>query len=203
LRSVLTFYNAGLRQRSLHGRRHDLSLGEGSGLLSGWHGILFSHYRAGFILLPGQVRGFPAQYTTGCQPSTTTKLHVLLWKDLHSQSRPDHCHGWGAKYAGDVDKSCFSRRVLFGFSSRWLFSSSSCDWLSPTLSNWRLLHGFCHVGGWVAGSLSWLPHSLPVAFIPLFYGVGRRNPLQAMEFCCQHTTSTNKYSTTLLKELTS
>jgi hypothetical protein len=24
-------------------------------------------------------------------------------KDLHLQARPDYCHGWGAKYAGDVD----------------------------------------------------------------------------------------------------
>jgi hypothetical protein len=31
------------------------------------------------------------------------------------------------------------------------------------------------------------PHSLLVAFVPLVYGVGRRNFLQAMEFCCQHT----------------
>jgi hypothetical protein len=85
LRSILTFYNAGLRQRSLHGR---------SGLLSGWRGILFSHYCAWFIPFPGQDRGFPAQYTTGCQPSTTTKLHVLLWKDFHLQARPDHCHSW-------------------------------------------------------------------------------------------------------------
>jgi hypothetical protein len=75
----------------------------GSGLFSGWCGILFSHYRVGFILLPDQVRGFPMQYTTGCQPSTTTKLHVLLGNDLHLQARPDYYHGWGAKYAGNVD----------------------------------------------------------------------------------------------------
>jgi hypothetical protein len=86
LRSVLTFYNAGLPQCSLHGWRHGLSLGEGSGLLGGWRGTFFSHCRAGFILLPRQVRGFPAQYTIGCQPSTTTKLHVLLGKDLHLQA---------------------------------------------------------------------------------------------------------------------
>jgi hypothetical protein len=81
----------------------DTAWGGGSGHLSGWRGILFSHYRAGFIFLPGQVHGLSAQYATGCQPTTTTKLHVLLGKDLHIQARPDYCHGWGAKYAGNVD----------------------------------------------------------------------------------------------------
>jgi hypothetical protein len=81
---------------------------------------------------------FLHKYTMGCQPSTTTNLYVLLEEEHHLQARPDYCHGWGAKYAGDVDKSSFSRRLLFGFSSRWLFSSSSCDWLNPALSNWGL-----------------------------------------------------------------
>jgi hypothetical protein len=76
MRSVLTFYNAGFRQRTLYSRRHSLCLGDGSGLLGGWRGTFFSHHCAGFILLPGQVCGFPAQYTIGCQPSTTTKLRV-------------------------------------------------------------------------------------------------------------------------------
>jgi hypothetical protein len=101
--SVLTFYNAGLRQRSFHSWRLSFYLGSERGLLSGWRGILFNHCRAGFILVPGQVRRFLAEYTTGCQPSTTTKPHVLLGKDLHLQARPDYSHGWGAKYAGDVD----------------------------------------------------------------------------------------------------
>jgi hypothetical protein len=187
LRSVLTFYNAGLWQRSLYGRRHGLCLGDGSGPLGGWRGTFFSHCRAGFILLPGQVCGFPAQYIIGCQPSTTTKLHVLLGEDLHLQARPDYCHGWGAKYAGDVDKSNFSRRLFFGFSSRWVFISRSCGWFSPAFSNWRLRLDFCRGGGWAAASFSRLPHRLPVAFVPLVYGVGRRNLLQATEFCRQHT----------------
>jgi hypothetical protein len=57
---VLTLYNAGLRQCSLYGRRLGLCLRGGSGLLSGWRGIIFSHCRAGFILVPGQVCRFPA-----------------------------------------------------------------------------------------------------------------------------------------------
>jgi hypothetical protein len=77
----------------------------------------------------------------------TTNPHVPLGKDLHLQAQPDYCHSWGAKYAGDVDKSSFSRRLFFGFSSHWLFSSSSCGWLSPALNNWRLRHDFCHGGG--------------------------------------------------------
>jgi hypothetical protein len=45
-----------------------------------------------------------------------------------------------------------------------------------------------------------LSHRIPIAFVPLLYGAGRWNLLQAMEFHRQHTTSRNKYSTTLLKE---
>jgi hypothetical protein len=54
---------------------------------------------------PSQVKSvdFLHSTQTGCQPSTTTKLHVLLGKDHHLQARPDYCHGRGAKYAGDVD----------------------------------------------------------------------------------------------------
>jgi hypothetical protein len=73
LRSILTLYHAGLWQRSLRGWRHGLALGEGSGLLGSRRGSFFSHCRAGFISLPGQVRRFPAQYIIGGQPSTTTK----------------------------------------------------------------------------------------------------------------------------------
>jgi hypothetical protein len=86
IHSVLTFYHAGLWQRSLRGLCHGLALGEGSGLLGNKHGSFFSRCRAGLISLPGQVRRFPAQYITGGQPSTTTQLHVLLRKDLHLQA---------------------------------------------------------------------------------------------------------------------
>jgi hypothetical protein len=179
--STLTFYYAGLRQCSLYGRRHGFSLGEGSGLLGSWRGIFFSRCCAGFISLPGQVCRFPAQYTIGCQPSTTTNLHVLLEKDLHLQARADNSHGRGAKYAGDVDKPSFNGHLFFGFSCRWLFSSRGCDWLRPALSNRRLRLDFCHDRGWAAASFSRLSHCLPVAFVPLVYGVGRRNLLQALE----------------------
>jgi hypothetical protein len=64
----------------------DSASGAGADPLSGWRGFFFSHCRTGFILIPGQVRGFPAEYTTGCQPSTTTKPNVLLGKDLHLQA---------------------------------------------------------------------------------------------------------------------
>jgi hypothetical protein len=46
------------------------------------------------------------------------------------------------------------------------------------------------------------PPQSPIAFVPLVYGVGRRNLLQAMEFCRQHTQHRDKYSTTLLEEFT-
>jgi hypothetical protein len=90
-------------------------------------------------------------------------------------------------YAGNVVKSGFSRRLFFSFSSHWLFSSRSCGWLRPALSNWRPWLDFCHGRGWAAASFSRLPHRLPVAFVPLVYEVGRRNLLQATEFCHQHT----------------
>jgi hypothetical protein len=72
LRSILTIYYAGLRQRSIYGRRHGLGLGVGSRLLGSKRRIFFSHCRAGFISLPGQIYRFPAQYIIGGQPSKTT-----------------------------------------------------------------------------------------------------------------------------------
>jgi hypothetical protein len=103
------------------------------------------------IPIPGQVRRFPAEYTTGCQPSMTTKPNVLLGKDLHLQARPDYRHGWGAEDAGDVDQSSLGRRLLLGLSSRWLFSDNS-GWFSAPLSNWglacQLRHELLHGGGW-------------------------------------------------------
>jgi hypothetical protein len=64
LRKVLTLYDAGLRQCSLHGRRLGFCLRGGSGLLSGRRGFLPSHRCGGFIFLPGQVRRFPIEYTS-------------------------------------------------------------------------------------------------------------------------------------------
>jgi hypothetical protein len=111
-------------------------------------------------------------------------------KDLHLQARPDYCHGWGAEDAGDVDQSSFSRRLLLGLSSHWLFSDSSGRFSAP-LSNWglarQLRHEILHVGGWAAAAPSRLSHHILVAFIPLLYGVERRNLLQAMEFHRHHT----------------
>jgi hypothetical protein len=53
LSKVLTFDDAGLRQRSLHGWRLGLCLRGGSGLLSGRHDFLFGHRCGGFSPLPG------------------------------------------------------------------------------------------------------------------------------------------------------
>jgi hypothetical protein len=113
-------------------------------------------------------------------------LHSTRW--VVNQVRLPIYMYYSGKIAGDVDKSSFSRRLLFGFSSHWLFSSSSCGWLSPALSNWGLMcqlrHEFFHGGGWTTVSSNRLPHRLPVTFVPLVYGVRRRNLLQATEFCC-------------------
>jgi hypothetical protein len=59
LSRVLTFNDAGIRQRSLSGRHFGLYLRGGSGLLSGRRDLLFRHLCSGFIPLPGQVRRFP------------------------------------------------------------------------------------------------------------------------------------------------
>jgi hypothetical protein len=107
----------------------------GSELLSGRRGFLFHHLCGGFIPIPGQVRRFPAEYTIGCQPSTTIKPNVLLRKDLHLQARPDYRHSWGAEDAGDVDQSSLGRHLLLRLSSRLLFSSSSGCFSAP-LNNW-------------------------------------------------------------------
>jgi hypothetical protein len=64
LSKVLTFYDAGFRQCSLHGRRLGFCLRGGSGLLSGRRSFLSSHRCGGFISLPGQVRRFSAEYTS-------------------------------------------------------------------------------------------------------------------------------------------
>jgi hypothetical protein len=139
----------------------------------------------------------------GCQPSTTTKSNVLLGKDEHLQARPDYRHGWGAEDAGNVDQSSLGRRFLLRLSSRCLFSDSSGRFYAP-LNNWglarQLRQELLHSGGWATTTPSWLPHRIPVAFISLLYGIGRRNLLQVIEFHRQHTTPRHKYSSTLLKE---
>jgi hypothetical protein len=51
----------------------------------------------------------------------------------------------------------------------------------------QLRHKFFHGGGWAAAGSSRLSHRILVALVLLFYGVGRRNVLQATEFRRQHT----------------
>jgi hypothetical protein len=74
LSRVLTFNDAGLRKRSLRGRHLGLRLRGGSGLPSGRCGLLFRHCCSGFIPLPGQVRRFPAEYTSWL--STQYDYHI-------------------------------------------------------------------------------------------------------------------------------
>jgi hypothetical protein len=164
---VLTFHDAGLLQRSLHGRRLRFCLRGGRGLLSDRRGFLFRHRCGGFIPIPGQVCRFPAEYSIGCQPSTTIKPNVLLGNDLHLQARPDYRHGWSTEDAGDVDQSCLGRRLLLCLSSRLLFNSSSGCFSTP-LNNWglacQLRQELLHGGGWAAATSSRLSHRIPVAF---------------------------------------
>jgi hypothetical protein len=122
-RGLLTFYYTGFRQRSLCARSRSLGLREGSGLLDSER--FFSCCYAGFISFPGQISRFPAQYTWGGQPSTTTQFQVLLGKGFHLQARPDHSHGRSAKYAGDVYKPGFGGRHFLSLSRYWFFGTSS------------------------------------------------------------------------------
>jgi hypothetical protein len=97
-----------------------------------------------------------------------------------------------------------------------LFSSRGCDRFCPAFDDWslrldycsrlrcQLRHAFFHGGGWAAASFSRLSHRLPVAFVPLVYGVGRRNFLQALGIqLSAYTTLQDKNLTTLLEEHTS
>jgi hypothetical protein len=74
LSRVLTFNGVGLKQCSLRSRRLGFCLRGGSGLLSGRRGFLFCHRCGGFIPLPGQVRRFPAEYTSWL--STQYDYHI-------------------------------------------------------------------------------------------------------------------------------
>jgi hypothetical protein len=68
----------------------------------------------------------------------------------------------------------------------------------------QLRHKFFYGGGWAAVSFSRLSHHLPDAFVPLVYGVGRRNLLQALRIqLSAYIILQDKYSTTLLEEFTS
>jgi hypothetical protein len=87
LSRVLTFNDAGLGQCSLSGRRFGLRLRGGSGLLSGWRGFFFRHRCKGFIPLLGQVRRFPAEYTS--RLSTKYDYHIKYYSGKISTYRLD------------------------------------------------------------------------------------------------------------------
>jgi hypothetical protein len=138
----------------------------------------------------------------GCQPSTTTTSNALLGKVRHLQARSNHRHGWGAEDTGDVDQPCLGRRLLLRLSSRCLLSGSSGRFCAP-LSNrglvLQLRQELFYGGGWSTTTPSWLPYCVPIAFVTLLNGVGRRHLLQARKLRHQHTASRHKYSTTLFK----
>jgi hypothetical protein len=158
---------------------------------------------------------FPAQYKFGGQPSKITKLHVLLGDGFHLQAGPDNSHGQSAKYAGNINKPGFRGRLPFSLDCYWSSGSSSHGRLSPAFfcrhlrlgSTRRLL---CHLwqrlfygGGWTAAPLSRFSHRAPVVFFPLIRGVGRRNFLRQLKIQLLARILQDKYSTTILEELTS
>jgi hypothetical protein len=83
---VLTFNDAGFGQRILSGRHLGLCLRGGSGLLSRRRGFFFRHLCSGFIPLPGQVRRFPAEYTSRLPIKYDYHIQVLLGKNQHLQA---------------------------------------------------------------------------------------------------------------------
>jgi hypothetical protein len=191
-------------------------LREWSGLLGSRRGKFFSRLRAGFISFPGQVSRFPAQYKISGQPSKTTKLQVLLGKGFHLQARPDDSHGRSAKYAGDIYKPSFGGRLFFTLSRYWIFGTSSRARFWPPLHGRRLRldnsgrplchlrHKFFYSGGWAAASLSRLSHCLPVISFPLINRARRWNLLRELKIqASAYTVLQDKYSTTLLEDLTS
>jgi hypothetical protein len=199
---VLTFNDAGLRQRSLSSRRLGLCLRGGSGLLSRRCGFFFRHLCNRFIPLPGQVRRFPAEYTSRLSIKYDYHIQVLLGKDQYLKARPDHRHGWGAEDTGDVDQSRLGRRLLLRLCSRCSFSSSSGGFCAPLSDRGLALHlrqELFYGGGWATTTPSCLPHRVPVAFVALLNGLGRRHLLQARKLHRQHTNSRHQYSTTFFK----
>jgi hypothetical protein len=176
LSRVLTFNDAGFRQRSLSGRRLGFRLRGGSGLLGGQRDFFFRHRCGGFIPLPGQVRRFPAEYTSRLSIKYDYHIQVLLGKDQYLQARPDYHHGWGAEDTGDVDQSRLDRCLLLRLCGRCLFSSSSGGFCAPLSSRGLALHlhqELFYSGGWAVTTLSGLPHRVPDAFVALLSGLGR------------------------------
>jgi hypothetical protein len=84
---VLTFNYAGFGQRSLSSQHFGLRLRGGSGLLNGRRGLFFHHRCRGFIPLPGQVRRFPAKYTS--RLSIKYDYHIKYYSEKFSTYRLD------------------------------------------------------------------------------------------------------------------
>jgi hypothetical protein len=92
----------------------------------------------------------------------------------------------------------------------WLHGSSSRGGLWPPLfcRRWRLAgtsrllcrlwHDFFNSGGWTEAPLSGSPYRVPVLFVPLIYGVGRRDiprQLQIQLSACKAPRQVLDYST--------
>jgi hypothetical protein len=124
-------------------------------------------------------------------------------KDHHLQARPDHCHGWGAEDAGDVDQHSLSGRLLLGLRSRLLFSDSS-GWFSAPLSNWGW-HVSCATSSSTVGlGCGYLRPALPLypsrLRPPALRGRKAESPASNGVSSLAYATSRHKYPTTLLKE---
>jgi hypothetical protein len=87
LSRVLNFNYAGLGQCSLSSRHFGLCLKGGSGLLSERRDFFFRHHCNGFIPLPGQIRRFPAEYTS--RLSIKYDYHIKYYSGIFNTYRLD------------------------------------------------------------------------------------------------------------------
>jgi hypothetical protein len=79
LNRALTFNYAGFGQHSLIGWRFGLCLRGGRGLPSGRRDFLFRHHCGGFTPLPGEIRRFPAEYTS--RSSIKFDYHIKYYSE--------------------------------------------------------------------------------------------------------------------------
>jgi hypothetical protein len=166
---------------------------------------------------PSQDKSVDFQHST---KSVVNKIRLPSYKYysgkvFHLQARPNDSHGRSAKYAGDVYKLGFGGCLFFSLSRYWFFSTSSRARFRPPLHGRRLRidnssrplchlrHQFFYGGGWSAVSLSRLAHRLPIISFPLINRVRGWNILRELRIqASAYTILQDKYSTTLLEELT-
>jgi hypothetical protein len=199
LSRVLTFYYAGFRQRSLSSRRFGLPLRGGSGLLSGRRGFFFRHRCRGFIPLPGEIRQFPAEYTS--RLSIKYDYHIKYYSGRFNTYKLDRTTvtvgaprmlamstsptSAGASSCASVAAASSAVTAAgVALSCASAATTSSAQQLRVPCSPEEQGAGAPSVPGvlrqWGLGcDSSGFPHRVPLAFVSLINGLRRRQLLQA------------------------